>query len=49
MIISDRRAILNDVINNVTKLQRLANDRIKMDMANGTDDDIDDLLNPDSL
>jgi len=49
MIISDRRAILNDVINNVTKLQRLANDRIKMDMANGSDDDIDDLLNPDSL
>ncbi len=50
MIISDRRAILNDVINNVTKLQRLANDRIKMDMANSSDDDdINDFLNPDSL
>jgi hypothetical protein len=50
MIISDRRTILNDIMSNVLKIQRLDNDRIKMDINNDDDDDIvDNLLTPDSL
>jgi hypothetical protein len=49
MIISDRRSILNDIMSNVLKIQRLDNDRIKMDIGSDDDDIVDDLLTPDSL
>lgn len=49
MIITDRRAILNDIINNMLKVQKLDNDRIKMDSAIGDDDEVGDMLSPDSL
>lgn len=50
MILTERKNILNDVINNVIKLQRLANDRIKIDInTNDEDTIIDDLINPDTM
>ena len=49
-VISDRRIILNDITNNLLKLQRLSNERKKIDMVSGEDDnDIDDLISPDTL
>jgi len=50
MILTERKNILNDVLNNVIKLQRLANDRIKIDI-NTTDENnlIDDIINPDTI
>jgi len=49
-VISDRRTILNDITNNLLKLQKLDNDRIKMDLSSGEDiDDIDNMLSPDTL
>jgi hypothetical protein len=49
-VISDRRVILNDITNNLLKLQKLDNDRIKIDLAPSDDlDDIDELLSPDTL
>lgn len=49
-VISDRRIILNDITNNLLKLQRLSNERKKLDMASGEDDnDIDGMISPDTL
>jgi len=49
LIITDRRMILNDITNNILKIQRLDNDRIKMDSSMGDDSEIGDLITPDSL
>ena len=50
VVISDRRIILNDITNNLLKLQRLSNERKKLDMASGEDDnDIDGMISPDTL
>jgi ACT domain-containing protein len=40
--------IINDTINNVIKVQKLANDRIKIDQAT-EEEDVEDILNPDQL
>jgi hypothetical protein len=49
-VISDRRIILNDITNNLLKLQRLSNERKKLDMVSGEDDDdIDRMVTPDTL
>jgi hypothetical protein len=49
MIIADRRMVLNEVMSNILKIQRLDNDRIKLDNAIGDDSDLGDLLSPESL
>lgn len=50
LVISDRREILNGITENLLKLQRLDNDRIKIDAATGEDtDDIDNMVSPDTL
>lgn len=49
-VIADRRVILNDITNNLLKLQKLDNERIKIDAASGDDiDDIDDIVSPDTF
>jgi hypothetical protein len=50
LIITDRRAILNDIMSNILKIQKLDNDRIKMDNSiNDGEDDLDDMISPDTL
>lgn len=49
LIITDRRAILNDILSNILKVQKLDNDRIKMDNSINDDDMVDDMISPDSL
>jgi hypothetical protein len=50
LIITDRRAILNDIMSNILKIQKLDNDRIKMDNSiNDGEDDLDNMISPDTL
>jgi hypothetical protein len=46
-ILKERKTILNDIINNIIKIQKLTNDRIKIDM--GTDDETGDFLDQDEI
>lgn len=47
-ILKERKHTINDIISNLVKVQKLTNDRIKIDKSDN-DDDIDDLLNPDEI
>lgn len=47
-ILKERKTIINDVINNIIKIQKLTNDRIKIDMGSD-DEDIQDLIDPDEI
>lgn len=49
MIVADRRMVLNDIVSNLLKLQRLDNDRIKLDNAIGDDSEMGDMLSPDVM
>lgn len=44
-ILKERKGTINEVINNLIKIQKLTNDRIRID-ASVDDDDVEDLLNP---
>ena len=47
-ITKERKTIINDIVDKVIKVQKLSNDRLKIDM--GTDgDDIKDLFDPDEI
>jgi hypothetical protein len=46
-ILTERKTIINEIVNNLIKIQKLTNDRIKIDM--GTDDGEDGLLDQDEI
>lgn len=49
-VISDRRVILNSITDNLLKLQRLINERLKFDsMTNEDIDDVDKYITPDNF
>ncbi len=47
-ILKERKMTINDVISHLVKIQKLTNDRIKIDKSD-TDEDVEDLLNPDEI
>jgi len=47
-ILKERKDVLNEVINNLIKIQKLTNDRIKIDAAT-SDVDVEDLMNPEEI
>lgn len=50
-ILSDRRSLINDLINNLIKIQKLSNDRLRLNMSmdDDSEDDVSDLMSPTSL
>jgi CHASE3 domain sensor protein len=48
-ILKERKSTMSDIINNLIKIQKLSNERLKIDNSNKEDTDLDDLLNPDEI